>query len=72
MSITLTLTDVDDNLVLALKKRADARGHTIEEEHRQILNETLIILPRLPLADVLRNMPNVGNDSDFDRHASPE
>ena len=72
MTITLTLTDVDEDIVVALKKRATAHGRSLRDEHLEILKNALQGIKKRPLDDILRNMPDVGTDSDFDRHASPE
>jgi len=37
----LTVRDVDDAIVAALKARAAANGRSMEAEHRQILREAL-------------------------------
>ena len=37
----LTVRDVDDGIVSALKARAAANGRSMEAEHRQILREAL-------------------------------
>jgi plasmid stability protein len=37
----LTVRDVDDGIVAALKARAAANGRSMEAEHRQILREAL-------------------------------
>ena len=37
----LTLRDMDDEIVAALKTRAAANGRSMEAEHRQLLREAL-------------------------------
>lgn len=37
----LTVRDIDDELALALKRRAAEHGRSAEAEHRQILREAL-------------------------------
>ena len=69
MPLTLTFTDTDELLIAALHKRARAHGHSIEEEHRDILRSVLRPLPKRPLEDILRSMPEVGAEADFVRHS---
>lgn len=63
----LLVRDIPDELVRALKLRAARRNHSAEQEHREILTVALRAPARRPLADVLANMPNVGQDADFQR-----
>lgn len=63
----LLVRDIPDELVRALKLRAARRNHSAEQEHREILKSVLRAPARRPLADVLANMPNVGQDADFER-----
>lgn len=67
----LLVRNVDANIIQALKRRAGARGHSAEAEHREILAAALVGLQKRSLADVLASMPDVGRDSDFER-LSPE
>ena len=69
MPLTLTFTDTDELLIAALHKRARAHGRSIEEEHRDILRSVLRPLLRRPLGDILRGMPDVGPDTDFERQS---
>lgn len=69
MALTLTFTDTDELLLAALHKRARAHGRSIEEEHRDILRHALRPLPKRPLEDILRSMPDVGHDTDFERRS---
>lgn len=51
-----------------MKIRAARHGHSAEEEHRQILREAL--RPKAPtksLKEFLLEMPDVGEDGDFER-----
>jgi plasmid stability protein len=69
MATSLIVRQVDEELVLALKQRAAANGRSAEAEHREILKQALQRPQRRSLLDVLANMPNVGEDADFDaRH----
>jgi plasmid stability protein len=54
----------------ALKQRAAKRNHSAEQEHREILQSVLRGAKRRHLADVLAAIPNVGEDSDFQRTQS--
>lgn len=46
MSRTLTVRNVDDDLVRRLKLRAARHGRSAEAEHREILKQTLASEPR--------------------------
>ena len=63
----LTVRNLPDELVLALKRRAARRNRSAEQEHREILKAALQGPGRKALADVLAGMPNVGEDEDFAR-----
>lgn len=63
----LIVRNLDDDLVRRLKRRAAERGHSAEEEHREILRRVLAAPPREVLPDLLLSMPDVGDDSDFAR-----
>jgi plasmid stability protein len=58
---------MDNDLVLALKKRAGAHGRSQEPELRVILASVLLCPPRRNLAQLLAAMPDVGVDADFQR-----
>lgn len=68
----LIVHNVDEEIIAALKQQAIEHGHSIETEHRELLRLALTKPKRRPFAEVLANMPNVGIDADFDRHASCE
>jgi len=63
----LLVRGVDDDLILALKKRAGAHGRSQEAELRAILAAALLSPPRRNLAQLLAAMPEVGVDADFQR-----
>ena len=63
----LVVRNVDDDIVQALKERAGRHGHSAEAEHRLILASALKRTRRKTFAQVLASMPNVGEDSDFER-----
>ena len=60
----LIVRNIDEDLVRRLKRRAAERGHSAEEEHRQLLRAAL--RPG-SLLDRLATLPDVGNDDDFER-----
>ncbi len=60
----LIVRDLDDHLVQLLKERAASRGHSAEEEHRQILRAAL---ESSGMAQFLQSIPDVGDDDDFER-----
>ncbi len=67
----LVLHQIDPELLSRLKERAARRGVEPEEEHLQILRNTL--MPDDPigsdqiLKDLLFEMPDAGEDADFER-----
>jgi plasmid stability protein len=63
----LIVRNIDESIVKALKKRASLHGISAEAEHRKILEQVLLQPKRKSFAEVLMQIPNVGNDSDFDR-----
>lgn len=63
----LVVRNLDQRLVDALKQRAARAGRSAEAEHRRILEEALFIPPKRSLAEALASMPDVGQDSDFER-----
>ena len=66
MATNLVVRNVEEDVALALKQRAAAHGRSAEAEHREILKSALKRPRRRSVADVLANMPNVGEDADFD------
>jgi plasmid stability protein len=68
MATNLIVRNVDEDIVLTLKQRAATNGRSAEAEHREILKAALQRPARRPFLEVLMSMPNVGEDSDFDRH----
>jgi plasmid stability protein len=64
----LIVRNLDDDLVRRLKIRAAERGHSAEEEHREILRQALAPVAQMSLRDVLMAMPDVGDDADFRRN----
>lgn len=63
----LLVRGIDQDLVTRLKVRAARNGNSAEEEHRRILKAALAAESRPPLSEVLAEMPDVGEDEDFER-----
>jgi plasmid stability protein len=64
----LLVRGIDGDLVRELKLRAARNGNSAEEEHRRILREALgRRRPPRTLKDLLLEIPNVGEDADFER-----
>jgi len=64
----LLVRDIESDVVRELKIRAARHGHSAEEEHRQILRTALRTGGTVkPLKELLLEMPDVGEDRDFDR-----
>jgi antitoxin FitA len=64
---TLVVRYIDDDVVRALKARADKHGISAEAEHRKILESVLVRPREKSFAEVLALIPNVGSDQDFSR-----
>lgn len=64
----LLVRNIESELVRELKLRAARRGHSAEEEHRQILRRVLGGSGASgSLKELLLEIPDVGEDGDFDR-----
>ena len=63
----LVVRNIDETLVKALKERAGSFGRSAEAEHRLILAQALLKPKKKSFNEVLASMPNVGQDSDFER-----
>jgi antitoxin FitA len=65
----LIVRRIEEKIVRKLKQQAGAHGISMEEEHRNILRESLLGVSRkrCSFKEALRVMPNVGKDSDFER-----
>lgn len=62
----LIVRQLNDELVLALKRRASRLGRSAEAEHRAILQEALAAeLQRQSFKQFLLEMPTLGEDEDF-------
>lgn len=63
----LIVRNIDEAIVKALKRRASQHGVSAEAEHRKILEQALMHPPKKSFAEVLSLIPDVGDDSDFER-----
>ncbi|MEE9424924.1 MAG: DNA-binding protein [Methylococcales bacterium] len=63
----LSVRNIDDNIANALKLRANQHGISAEAEHRRILEQVLTQPKKKTFIEVLSQIPNVGEDSDFAR-----
>lgn len=63
----LIVRNIDEAVVKALKMRASRHGVSAEAEHRRILEQVLLKPRRKTFAEVLRSIPDVGKDSDYER-----
>jgi len=63
----LIVRNIDEEIVKALKAKAGLEGISAEAEHRKILEVALLRPRKRSFSEVLLAIPNVGNDSDFQR-----
>jgi antitoxin FitA len=64
----LLVRNIESDVVRALKLRAARHGRSAEEEHREILRGALREPgPPASLKQLLLEMPDVGEDRDFER-----
>ncbi len=63
----LLVRNLDPEITLALKRRAAKHGRSAEAEHREILRQALLGPKKKSFAQALVSIPNVGEDSDFER-----
>lgn len=64
----LIVRNLDEEVVRRLKLRAAQNGRSAEAEHRAILEAVLLEHScQESLKQVLQSMPDVGEDTDFDR-----
>ena len=69
MATNLIVRNVDEEIVQSLKEQAAKHGRSAEAEHREILKAALRRPRKRSFYEVLAAMPNVGEDSDFERHS---
>ena len=63
----MLVRNIDESIVKALKMRAAQHGVSAEAEHRKILEQALIKPKKRTFAEALSLIPDVGEDSDFER-----
>ena len=64
----LIVRNLEPIIVTALRKRAVEHGRSMEDEHRDILRQALAgPSVETSFKDLLRAMPDVGTDADFER-----
>lgn len=63
----LIVRNVEDDIVKALEERATRNGRSAEAEHRELLRAALLGERSEELKAVLLNMPDVFEDTDFER-----
>jgi antitoxin FitA len=66
----LLVRGVDEAVVRALKKQADANGRSDEAEHLEVLKAVLSNSEQRSFVEALIAVPNVGLDEDFQRVSS--
>ncbi len=64
---SLVVRNINDEVVTALKVLAGKHGISAEAEHRKILESALLGPKKKSFTEVLKLIPNVGKDSDFER-----
>lgn len=68
----MIVRNLEEEVVFELKVRAARSGRSAEAEHREILREALLpARSKRTLKELLVAMPNVGEDSDFERDRDP-
>lgn len=63
----LIVRNLEDEVIAALKEVAGRHGRSAEEEHREILRNALLVAAPEERKAVLMEMPDVGDDADFER-----
>jgi plasmid stability protein len=63
----LIVRNIDGDIADALKVRARQHGISAEAEHRLILKQVLMQPKKKSFSEVLTQIPNVGENSDFER-----
>ncbi|WOG26803.1 FitA-like ribbon-helix-helix domain-containing protein [Endozoicomonas sp. 8E] len=63
----LIVRNIDEEIVDALKARAGKHGRSAEAEHRIILEAALLRPRKKSFTEALKNIPDVGSDTDFER-----
>lgn len=68
----LIVRNIDDEIVRELKFQAGAEGISAEALHRKLLASALLKPTKKSFVEVLNLIPQVGQDSDFDRVQNDE
>ena len=67
----LVVREVEPAIIAKLKERADKHRRSVEDEHRAILRDALLVgdqdTSTMTFEEYLRKMPDVGTDADFSR-----
>ena len=63
----LIVRNLNPRIVDALKQRAARHGRSAEAEHRALLEAALLQPKGKTFAEALAEIPNVGEDKDFER-----
>jgi hypothetical protein len=66
----LLVRNIEESVVRKLRQKAAKEGVSVEEEHRRILRRSLLgksTGKKMSFKDFLLTMPNVGDDSLFER-----
>ena len=63
----LIVRNIDERVVSALKPQAGKLGRSAEAEHLRILESALPGPRKKSFSEVIQAIPNVGEDSDFER-----
>lgn len=63
----LIVRNISEEIAQALKIRASQMGVSAEAAHRLLLEQVLMRPKKKSFLDVLKEMPDVGQDSDFER-----
>ncbi|WP_257255276.1 MULTISPECIES: DNA-binding protein [unclassified Endozoicomonas] len=63
----LLVRNIDEAIVDALKAQAGKHGRSAEAEHRKILEAALLRPRNKNFTEALKNIPDVGSDTDFER-----
>ncbi len=66
---SLIVRNIDESIIKALKARAAQHHRSTEAEHRAVLSEVLMKPARKSFAEALSAIPDVGQDTDFERVA---
>lgn len=66
MSTQLVVRNVDDEIAHELKRQAAENHRSAEAQHREILRNALSRPKARSFKDVLAELPNVGEDADFE------